>query len=207
MTARTCESPIDARGAGRRRLLLLLLLTRATFFGGGLRSLFGRSEFLRVQHVVLVGIGAIEDQRRTIDELVLADLAVAVGIELSAVHFAAAVLFAALSQTFRHVVTIEITIRVAIEPGELLAAGSDEFVLGHRAIVVGVGAFKHSFTPVSHSLRHRGRAEQAEQGSGGKQAAHRVVSLRVSRAGDNAASSPRLTGCAMLRASEREGSK
>jgi len=60
---------------------------RAALFGG-LGSFRGCGEFLRIRRIVLVSVGALEDQGRDGDELVLAHLAVAIDIELAAQHFA-----------------------------------------------------------------------------------------------------------------------
>src|SRR5688572_1695824 len=67
-----------------------LLLAAAPLFGRRLGCFFRGSEFLGIEHIVVVAVGAIEDRGRTVDEFFLADLTIAVGVELAHQHFATA---------------------------------------------------------------------------------------------------------------------
>ena len=123
-------------------------LTAVAALAQALRGAARSFQLLGIELAVLVGVELVEQHRRRVDELVLADLAVAVGVDASAHRCCRAL--AALIGALARVGVVDDAVAIAIHSRELRGARVDVFLPRDLAVVIGIGA--------ARSRRRRGPA-------------------------------------------------
>ena len=141
-----------ARGAeALHRPLLLATLAQP------LRSPTRSLQLLRVELTVLVGVEPVEQHRRCVDELFLADLAVAVGIDAPAHGGRHSLADCRLIGALARVGVVDDAVAIAIQSRELRGACVDVFLARDLAVVIGIGtldrARRRATAPVLRSWR------------------------------------------------------
>jgi hypothetical protein len=129
----------------------------APLAGGGACSF----QLLGIEHAVFVRVELVEHHRRRVDELILADFAVAIGVDAAAQGSGCTL--AAFVRALARVGVVDEAVAVAIHSRKERGARVVVFLLGDFAVVIGIGLFERvALTALGPALRSSTRAEQQQ---------------------------------------------